>query len=73
MLAAMAIVAAATAIHLLMAPWLASTQLIPFFAAVLLTTFLCGGAAGSFAVALSSVEVPRGPVCRPAATSGAPA
>ncbi len=55
-LAAVAIVAAATAGRLLLEPWLDGAQFITFFAAVFLTTFLCGRAAGFFAVALSALS-----------------
>lgn len=54
-LAASAIVGVATALYLLMAPWLAQTQMVTYFAAVLLATLLCGGAAGSLAVVLSAL------------------
>jgi PAS domain S-box-containing protein len=55
-LVATAIVAAATALRLMLEPWLAGTQFITFFAAVFLAAFLCGRGAGFFAVALSALS-----------------
>jgi PAS domain S-box-containing protein len=55
-LTATAIVAAATALRLILEPWLEGAQFITFFAAVFLATFLCGRGAGFLAVALSALS-----------------
>jgi PAS domain S-box-containing protein len=54
-LTAAVMVVLATAVRLLLAPALSGEQFITFFAAVMLTAFLCGGAAGMLAVALSAL------------------
>jgi PAS domain S-box-containing protein len=55
-LATAAIVAAATVLRLGLTPWVAGVQFVSFFPAVILTTFICGAAAGYFAVFLSALS-----------------
>jgi PAS domain S-box-containing protein len=55
-LAVAPIVAAATAVQLLLAPLLANVQLMTLSAAVIFAPFLCGSAAGFLAVALSALS-----------------
>lgn len=53
---ALALVALATSARVALAPWLVGVQFITLFPAVIVTTFLCGMAAGFYAVALATLS-----------------
>lgn len=54
-LVALVLVAAATALRLAIAPWIAGAQFVTLFPAVMLTTYLCGFRAGLAATGLAAL------------------
>jgi K+-sensing histidine kinase KdpD len=56
-LTAAIIVGVATALRMLLSPWLFGAEFVAFYLAVIATSLLCGAAAGLFAAVLSVVSV----------------